>query len=92
VLFIPLIFALVARLSVSGASGGWKVSGRLIPAMAVLVMAAPINYKALQYSAFPVVLLAYPQLYAGLALLWCACALNHRPDTLMESSNGNQPA
>ncbi len=39
----------------------------------------------------PTAALAYPKLYAGLALLRSACALNHNPDTQMESSSGIQP-
>jgi len=37
---------------------------------AVLIMILPINYKALQDSVFPIYLLAYPKLYAGLILLY----------------------
>ena len=36
---------------------------------AVIIMILPLNYKALQSSAFPVYLLAYPKLYAGIILL-----------------------
>jgi hypothetical protein len=38
--------------------------------IAVLIMILPLNYKALQNSVFPVYLLAYPKLYAGLILLY----------------------
>lgn len=38
--------------------------------IAVLIMILPLNYKALQNSVFPVFLLAYPKLYAGLILLY----------------------
>jgi 4-amino-4-deoxy-L-arabinose transferase-like glycosyltransferase len=37
---------------------------------AVLIMILPLNYKALQDSVFPIYLLAYPKLYAGLILLY----------------------
>jgi hypothetical protein len=37
----------------------------------VLVLAVPLRYKALQESAFPLILLAYPKLYAGLVILFC---------------------
>jgi hypothetical protein len=80
VLFIPLIFALAARFDAPGSSGYWKGFSKLIPAMAVLVMAAPINYKGLQYASFPAVLMAYPKLYAGLAILWYARVVMKRRD------------
>ena len=38
--------------------------------IAVLIMILPLNYKALQNSVFPIYLLAYPKLYAGLILLY----------------------
>jgi hypothetical protein len=39
--------------------------------VSVLVLAVPLRYKALQDSAFPLILLAYPKLYAGLGILFC---------------------
>ena len=68
VLFIPLIFALAADLARS--RGEWKKLRTLIAASAILLMAAPVEYKHLQCASFPLILLAYPKLYAGLAMLW----------------------
>ena len=80
VLFIPLIFALAARFEDQISSGEWKKSSALIPAIALLVMASPLNYKSLQYTTFPIILLAYPKLYAGLAILWYARGIMNRSD------------
>jgi hypothetical protein len=88
VLFIPLIVALAAVIATPKAPGNRRGFGTLIPGIAVLVLAAPINYKALQYTSFPAVLLAYPKLYAGLAILWYACAV--MKDTDM-GENGKAP-
>ncbi len=38
--------------------------------IAIAVMIAPLNYKSMQFSSFPVYLLAYPKLYAGIILLF----------------------
>jgi len=81
VLFIPLIFALAARFHEQGPSGLWKESGSVVAAIAVLLLASPLSYKALQYSTFPLVLLAYPKLYAGLAILWYARAVMGRRES-----------
>ena len=37
----------------------------------ILLLAAPLRYKLLQGVGFPFIFLAYPKLYAGLAILWC---------------------
>ncbi len=69
VLFLPYVFGLCAAIE-----RGWDGSGRLravqwLALAAVAVMAAPLPYKALQSASFPLVLLAYPKLYAGITLL-----------------------
>jgi glycosyl transferase family 87 len=40
-------------------------------ATAILLIALPLDYKSLQFSSFPLWLLAYPKLYAGIILLIC---------------------
>ena len=69
VLFLPLVFALSAGERFRG--GAWKenIPGTAILALALLFMAAPFHYKVLQDSSFPFFLLAYPRLYAGVAML-----------------------
>jgi hypothetical protein len=42
----------------------------------VLVLAVPLRYKTLQESEFPLILLAYPKLYAGLGVLFCYVMLS----------------
>lgn len=76
VLFIPLVFALAAVHVHRPLE--WKNPGTLIAAGAILLMAAPVDYKHLQYAFFPLVLLAYPKLYAGLTILWYAGLLAGR--------------
>jgi len=80
VLFIPLIFALAAGFETPGRAGEWKTYGTLMAALAVLLMAAPLHYKGLQDSPFPVGLLAYPKLYSGLALLIYSCGVLKRSE------------
>jgi hypothetical protein len=88
VLFIPLIIALAAEYASLRSADSWRIFGTLIPALAVIVLAAPINYKAFQYSSFPAVLLGYPKLYAGLTILWYACVVMGSMD---RGSNGKAP-
>jgi hypothetical protein len=73
VLFIPLVFVLASDFTTEGGAREWKGAAARFAALAVLVMAAPLNYKSLQFASFPAVLLAYPKLYAGLVLLWYSC-------------------
>jgi len=72
VLFLPLVFALCSRVSAPGFPWRENVTVTVILALALLLMAAPLHYKVLQDSPFPVSLLSYPRLYAGLAMLWCS--------------------
>jgi hypothetical protein len=66
VLFLPLIFLLgnfyydnLKRLKI----------GFAFFVLSFILLAAPLPYKSLQYSKFPVFLLAYPKLYAGITML-----------------------
>ena len=83
VLFLPLVMGLAVAIAKE-----YQQSRRLRPtawifAMSILVMALPLRYKALQFSEAPLVLLAYPKLYAGIALLWCFKRLvSHRKATV----------
>ena len=68
VLFLPLAIILFKYLF----EGFKKVTLQgLIYAAAVLLIVLPLDYKSLQFSAFPLWLLAYPKLYAGIILLIC---------------------
>ena len=70
-LFLPLVFGLVVSIS-----GKFQRTHRLgalewICLSAIVVLAIPIHYKDFQYVTFPLVLLAYPKLFAGIATLLC---------------------
>ncbi len=70
-LMLPLVAGLIfefqdrreAKTRLHALSGLFLVS--------VLVLALPLRYKTLQESTFPLILLAYPKLYAGLGILFC---------------------
>ncbi len=82
VLFLPYVFGLCAAIE-----RGWDESGRLravqwIALAAIGVMAAPLRYKELESAAFPMILLAYPKLYAGVVLLLLRNRLTGRRESL----------
>ena len=70
-LFLPLIVTLVIAISKrfqrirTIGTVGW------ISLAAILVLASPIRYEFLPYATFPLVLLAYMKLCAGVAVLCC---------------------
>ncbi len=69
ILFLPLVSGLILELwDRWDAMPGWTVS-RFVFVAFVIVLAAPLGYKNLQDSGFPLILLAYPKLFAGLGLL-----------------------
>ena len=69
VLFLPYVFGVCTTI--------WKeYSVRRKPSgvhwiclAAIAIIAMPLQYKELQFASFPIILLAYPKLYAGVALL-----------------------
>ena len=69
VLFLPLLFGLVAQCAGWRERGGTPGLPEALGVLAALAMAAPSATHALQDSAFPLVLLAYGKLAAGLAML-----------------------
>jgi len=73
ILFIPLIFMTALTLS-----NNYKDHLKNIPFAVILflLLALPLPYKTLQDSAFPVYLLAYPKLFAGIVILFLSLKLN----------------
>jgi len=73
VLFLPLVLGLAADL-VRQYGEARRVNMRMVVfGLSVLIMALPPRYKELQFASFPLILLAYPKLYAGVALLALSC-------------------
>jgi hypothetical protein len=70
-LFLPLVIGLLV--AVSASFNRTRSLGTLewTCLCAVLILAVPIQYKTLHPASFPVVLFAYPKLFAGIALLLC---------------------
>ncbi len=69
VLFLPIVIGLGVRVF-----RGYLVNKKLqrydwVFIMAVAVMAAPLPYKSLHLAEFPMILFAYPKLYAGVAII-----------------------
>ena len=71
VLFLPLIIGLTTRLYRGVVQSRTLRPVVIIVGLSVLVMAAPLKYQQLQQSDLPLSLLAYPKLYAGIALILC---------------------
>ena len=73
VLLLPLVIGLATtfyrRCSVTKRIG----AAEIVFLIAALLVALPIPYESLQYAPPPLTLLAYPKLYAGLALLFYSC-------------------
>jgi hypothetical protein len=66
VLMLPLIFLLGC--TIAPTASGNKIT-ILVFLISLLVLAAPLNYKALQDASFPLILLAYPKLFSAIAIL-----------------------
>ncbi len=78
VLFLPLIVGLLVH-----AIRAYSTTTRLDmlsigTVLAVIVMSLPLHYKALQLAPSFIVLLAYPKLYAGIALLIVSMVVTSR--------------
>jgi hypothetical protein len=78
VLYLPLVFGLGKYLLYEVSNTLFKTEhslGRFIKIpnilyiLSVLLILLPINYRALQFSTFPIYLLAYPKLYGGIMLI-----------------------
>lgn len=71
VLFLPLIIGLGKLLFTSLQNYSFRNLKyyRITYAIAAAIVSLPIGYKSLQYSKFPVIIFAYPKLYAGIILL-----------------------
>ncbi|HET7152571.1 MAG TPA: glycosyltransferase family 87 protein [Candidatus Kapabacteria bacterium] len=68
VLFLPLVIGLIAEFSDKDVHTPPNKTTILLLA-AILLMALPLHYADLQTASAPLILLAYPKLYAGLAIL-----------------------
>lgn len=71
VLFLPLAINLFKHLYEKFENDGKIILLEVIYGAAVLLIIMPLDYRALQFSPFPLWLLAYPKLYAGIILLIC---------------------
>lgn len=78
VLYLPLVFGLGKYLlydmsntlfkTIYSLRGFIKIPN-ILYILSVLLLLLPINYRALQFSKFPIYLLAYPKLYGGIMLI-----------------------
>ena len=66
VLILPLIFLLGS--SIASIAGENKII-LVVFLISLVMLALPLNYKALQGASFPLILLAYPKLFSAIALL-----------------------
>lgn len=71
VLFLPLIIGMTAAIARQHAATGYFRKTDWVVLASVVVMALPWKYKTLNDATFPLFLLAYPKLYAGLSILAC---------------------
>jgi len=71
VLFLPLVIGLLAKLFAKDLRFKPNSSSVVLLA-AIVLMALPLHYADLQTAPVPLILLAYPKLYAGLAILLIA--------------------
>ena len=82
VVFLPLVIGLSEmlhrRYSITRRFGATET----LFIISVLIIAIPLPFESLQFAAAPLVLLGYPKLYAGLALLFCFHRLT-RPSSLV---------
>lgn len=69
-LFVPLLIGLNDYFYNKYSAQRQMALQEILFLISVLLMILPLNYKALQNSVFPVYLLAYSKLYAGLILLY----------------------
>jgi len=78
VLFLPLVIGvtvLIMRRIQNGNRPGW-LDGVCLAS--IIVLGVPLGYKNLQFAQFPLILLAYPKLWSGIALLCCLSPLLDR--------------
>jgi hypothetical protein len=68
ILFLPLVIGLLAKLFNEDLQFKPDISSIILLA-AIVLMALPLHYADLQTASAPLILLAYPKLYAGLAIL-----------------------
>ena len=71
VLYLPLVIGLLSHFMRERVQNRKLGIVETILIIAVIVMALPINYKVLNFQTVPMIFLAYPKLYAGIALLFC---------------------
>lgn len=83
VLFLPLIAGLAKILFYDIDSIKKIKPAHIVFIIAVIIMALPLDYKLLQNSHFPVYLLAYPKLYAGITLLMIFLIINKKSQTII---------
>ncbi|MBM2840941.1 MAG: hypothetical protein HW412_1469 [Bacteroidetes bacterium] len=70
VLFLPLMVGLILfRVKVLMENQRFRIID-VVLSCAIVLMALPLKYKTLQFESFPMILLAYPRLTAGLVLLF----------------------
>jgi hypothetical protein len=69
VLFLPLAVGLLTRITRTAEENKYIRLSDWICIAGILVLALPLGYKQLQFATFPLILLAYPKLYAGILLL-----------------------
>ena len=70
-LLLPLVVGLLLEFLDRWVAKSRQYGLNAIFLVSVLVLALPLRYKTLQEFAFPLILLAYPKLYAGFGILFC---------------------
>ncbi|MBI4547342.1 MAG: DUF2029 domain-containing protein [Ignavibacteriae bacterium] len=75
VLFLPLVVGMFVRCMREFQKTNRLTTAWIVFIVSMLIMALPINYKALNYQPFPVILFAYSKLFAGITMLICFATL-----------------
>ena len=70
-LFLPLVVAMVTAVVERFRKTSTLEGFDWVCLTAIIVMGAPFPYKSLHYEMFPLILLAYPKLCAGVTILLC---------------------
>ena len=83
VLFLPLIAGLAKTMFNDIDSIKKFKPVNIIFIIAIIIMALPFDYKLLQNSHFPVYLLAYPKLYAGITLLMISLIIQKKSQIIL---------
>jgi len=102
VLFLPLVVGLGSRWKEDERTNAWPRSTELLFLVSSVALALPLHYKTLQASTFPLILLAYPKLYAGLGVLTTFClstrdrenssaGFSGEPAAVQSTAHGDRP-